>query len=225
MILGLYCAPGYAKEKSRPADMETFYGLSVGIDMLHPIMHLFNSDRMGINADVQVDLWHKLFPTFVVGYDWFDASDEYSYPVEATGNLYKVNGFYFKAGAMYNIWKKNYSKPVNPMAYIGLNYACSPGYQYTIKNYPVSSSYWESDNFFSNSGNTTSQWGEILAGVKTPIVGNLCLEFEVMFKLFLHIKDQEYDNCIIHQSHTPGFGDQESGKWGFRYTISYFFHL
>lgn len=217
----------FSKERVRPAGMETFYGFSVGLDVLHPMMHIFNHDRMGVNADVQVDLWHKLYPTVVVGYDWFDASDEYSYPVEATNNLYKVNGLYFKVGAMYNIWKKDYSKEINPIAYIGLNYAISPRYRYTIENYPISNSYWNSDSgsTFSHSGNTTSQWGEFLLGVKAPIAGHFCLGFEVMYKLFLHIKDQKVDNYTIHQSHSPGFGDQESGRWGFRYTISYFFHL
>ena len=227
LLLTVGVCSSFSKEKVRPEGMETFYGLSVGLDVLHPMLHLFNHDRMGVNADVQVDLWHKLYPTVVVGYDWFDASDEYSYPIEATDNLYKVNGFYFKVGAMYNIWKKNYTKAINPMAYFGINYAFSPHYQYTIENYPINNNYWsgEKGNVFSHSGNTTSHWGEILAGVKTPIAGRFCLGFEVMFKLFLHIKDQKFDNYTIHQSHTPGFGDQESGKWGFRYTISYFFHL
>jgi len=34
----------------------------------------------------------------------------------------------------------------------------------------------------------------------------------------------ENDLYLITPSYAPGYGDKEDGKWGFRYTISYFFH-
>lgn len=215
-----------AKEKSDGHPQETLYGVFVDADILHPIFHLFNHDRMGLNADIQIDLWHKLYPTFTVGYDWFDASDEYAYPVAANNNLYKVEGLYFRVGALYNIWKKNYSKPLNPMAFLGVNYGCSPHFQYTIENYPINNEYWSAKNTtFQASGHTVSHWGEVVGGVKAPIAKNFCMGFEVMYKFLLHIRDQQSGNNLIHQSYSPGFGDKESGMWGFRYTISYFFHL
>lgn len=215
-----------AKEKSDGHPQETLYGVFVDADILHPIFHLFNHDRMGLNADIQIDLWHKLYPTFTVGYDWFDASDEYAYPVAANNNLYKVEGLYFRVGALYNIWKKNYSKPLNPMAFLGVNYGCSPHFQYTIENYPINNEYWSTNNnTFQANGYTVSHWGEVVGGVKAPIAKNFCMGFEVMYKFLLHIRDQQSGNNLIHQSYSPGFGDKESGMWGFRYTISYFFHL
>lgn len=215
-----------AKEKSDGHPQETLYGVFVDADILHPIFHLFNHDRMGLNADIQIDLWHKLYPTFTVGYDWFDASDEYAYPVAANNNLYKVEGLYFRVGALYNIWKKNYSKPLNPMAFLGVNYGCSPHFQYTIENYPINNEYWSANNnTFQANGYTVSHWGEVVGGVKAPIAKNFCMGFEVMYKFLLHIRDQQSGNNLIHQSYSPGFGDKESGMWGFRYTISYFFHL
>ncbi len=226
LLLGMF-STAEAKEKNEENTEKVFNGLYVDVDILHPILHLFNSNRMGLNADVQIDLWHKLYPTILVGYDWFDASSEYSYPIPANNNQYKINGMYFKIGALYNIWKKNYEKQNSPIAYLGINYGISPGFHYTIENYPINNSYWDNgnDRSFSANGHTIAQWGEIVGGVKTPIVKNFCLGFEVMFKTLLHIKDQNSDNNIIHQSYAPGFGDKEAGKWGFRYTISYFFHL
>jgi len=47
---------------------------------------------------------------------------------------------------------------------------------------------------------------------------------ELRYKGFLTIKTVEEDNCSINQSYVPGYGDYEDGTWGFRYTISYFFH-
>ena len=215
-----------AKSKSEERPQKTLYGVFVDADILHPIFHLFNHDRMGLNADIQIDLWHKLYPTITIGYDWFNASDEYSYPIAANNNLYKVEGLYFKTGLLYNIWKKDYSKALNPMAFLGVNYGCSPHFQYTIENYPINNEYWSAKNTtFQANGHTTSHWGEVVGGVKAPIAKNFCMGFEVMYKFLLHIKDQQSGNNLIHQSYSPGFGDKESGMWGFRYTISYFFHL
>lgn len=226
LILLVFATGAEAKSKSEEKPQKTFYGLYLDADILHPIFHIFNHDRMGVNADLQIDLWHRLYPTFTIGYDWFDASDEYSYPIPATNNLYKVDGLYFKIGAMYNIWKKDYNKPLNPIAYLGINYGCSPKFQYTIENYPINNEYWGSTTqTFGTEGRTTSHWGEVVGGVKAPIAKNFCMGFEVMYKFLLHIKDQKEGNNLIHQSYSPGYGDKESGMWGFRYTISYFFHL
>ncbi len=228
LLLCVFPALSWAESQKRDeaSAKEVFYGMNVGVDVLNPLLHLFNHDRFGVNADLQFDLWHRLYPTFVVGYDKYDASSDYDYPVPAENNLYKVNGLYFKVGAMYNVWRKNLSKPLNPIGYFGINYGCSPGYSYEIANYPIHNSYWmENGRMFSSKGHTTAQWGEVVLGVKAPIAGNLCLGFEAMIKMFLHINDQYEGNSVIRQSHAPGFGDKESGKWGFRYTISYFFHL
>ena len=228
LLFAGYAINMHAKEREKGKPLKTLYGLSLDVDVLQPAMHIFNEDRFGLNADVQIDLWHKLFPTFLVGFDKYDASDEYSYPLAAKGNLYKVSGLYFKVGAYYNVWKKDYQKDLNPVGYIGINYAFAPKYSYTIENYPINNGYWnEEDSFslFNADGRTFSNWGEVLVGLRSPIAKNFCLGFEVMFKMFLHMKDQKIGNDVIHQSYSPGFGDQESGKWGFRYTISYFFHL
>lgn len=210
-----------AKEKG---DEKVLYGFSVNVDLLHPLLHLFNQDRMGLNADIQFDLWHKLYPTVVVGYDWYDASDEYAYPIPATNNHYDVNGLYFKIGATYNIWKKDFSKALNPIGYVGMNYGCAPRYKFNIENYPLSDSYWGSQkNNFNATGHTSAHWGEFLLGVRAPVAQNFCLGFEVMLKLFLNIKEQNVNGASIRQTYAPGFGDKETGKWGFRYTVGYFF--
>lgn len=225
LLLFCFTFTAEAKQKNQEKPDHTLYGMYLDVDIMNPIYHLINHNRMGVNADVQVDLWHKFYPTLVVGYDWFDASSEYSYPVAAHNNLYKVNGLYFKVGALYNIWKKDYSKTLSPTIFLGIYYGMAPKYGFNIENYPISNNYWGQDaaSVFNAKGRTTAGWGELNMGVKTPLVKNFCMGFDFSFKLLLRIKDQEIDNKLIHQSYSPGFGDKESGKWGFRYTISYFF--
>ncbi|MEE0911005.1 MAG: DUF6048 family protein [Paludibacteraceae bacterium] len=225
LILLLSSTSLLAEDKKKKWEGKTFYGVSVDLDVFSPILHLFNRDRLGFNASVQADFFHHLYPEIVVGYDRFDASDEYSYSTPISGNLYKVNGLYMKFGAAYNLWKKIPDKMVLPNAYIGVMYAVAPKYSYEIQNYPIENSYWNKEpNLFSSKGKTTAHWGEIFVGLKTPIVNGLCLGWEVIYKLPLYAKLQKEENKIIHQSYAPGYGDKEYGKWGFRYTISYFFH-
>ena len=85
-----------AADKKKKWEGKTFYGVSVDLDLFSPILHIFNRDRLGFNASVQADFFHHLYPEIVVGYDRFDASDEYSYSTPVSGNLYKVNGLYMK---------------------------------------------------------------------------------------------------------------------------------
>lgn len=215
----------FASEKKKRWDGKTFYGISVDLDIFSPILHIFKEDRFGLNASVQADFFHHLYPEIVVGYDRFDASDEYSYSEPISNNLYKVEGIYFKIGAAYNLWKKDPNKMVIPAAYIGINYAISPQYSYEIKNYPINNNYWSGSPIeISSKGKTTAQWAEIFAGLKTPLVNGFCLGWEVIYKLPMYAKVQRDGNNIYHQSYAPGYGDKEYGKWGFRYTISYFFH-
>jgi hypothetical protein len=130
----------------------------------------------------------------------------------------------FKIGATYNIWKKDFSKALNPIGYVGMNYGCAPRYKFNIENYPLSDSYWGSqENNFNATGHTSAHWGEFLLGVRAPVAQNFCLGFEVMLKLFLNIKEQNVNGASIRQTYAPGFGDKETGKWGFRYTVGYFF--
>lgn len=215
----------FAENKEKKWEGKTFYGLSVDFDVFSPILHIFNKDRFGLNASVQADFFHHLYPEIVVGYEQFDATNRYSYELSASNNLYKVNGMYMKFGAAYNLWKKDPNKMVIPSVCIGMMYAIAPQYSFEIKNYPIDNNYWgEISNQFSSKGKTTAHWGEVFVGLKTPIVNGLCLGWEVIYRLPLYAKLQNINNDIIHQSYAPGYGNKEYGKWGFRYTISYFFH-
>lgn len=215
-----------AEEKNE--QKKFFYGFSVDFDLADPILSLINSDRFGLNASIEVDLFHRIFPVFEMGYGIYDAESHYAYIpdeiVQGDDYKYNIQGFYYKIGANINLLKGDRSKSLNPTAYLGARYGFSP-FQYKIENLVVKDLNWDQTYLFDAKGTTIGQWAEFLAGVKTPIYKNLCLGVEVRFKQFLHVQKKKTDNKVIHQTYSPGFGDKNKDKWGFRYTISYFFPL
>lgn len=203
------------------------YGCYVDVDVMDPILHLFDKTRNGYDASLEVDLFHRIYPSFVIGYQSYDASDTYNYPIPAENPCHKVDGLYFKVGLSANVWKKNYYKKLNPISYIGLNYACSPHFNSEISGYPIDNGFWggegQAESTLSYQGKNKARWGEVFLGMKAPVVGHFCLGVEVMLKLLLHTETKGETAYHIHHSYAPGFGSEKNGKWGFRYTLSYYF--
>lgn len=214
------------KDKKEKAQA-VLYGCYVDVDVMDPILHIFDNSRMGLDASFEIDLFHRIYPTFVFGYQTYDASDKYDYPIPADNICYKVDGAYFKVGLSANIWKKNFFKKLNPISYVGLNFGCAPNFHSEIDGYPLENSFWSGsdaeEECFSYDGNNKACWGEVLVGMKAPVAGHFCLGVEAIFKPLFHTESKDATNAKIHQSYAPGYGSEKNGKWGFRYVMSYYF--
>lgn len=229
-LLLLIAHPSFAErsdKKTGERPQAVFYGFYVDLDVLDPIIHIFNKDRMGLDASLQVDLFHRLYPSFTMGYQQYDASGKYSYPIPSDDILYKVRGLYYKVGVTANVWKKDYGRKLNPIAYIGANFGWSPHFDSELSGYPMDNQFWNggADNtkFSLDYGKNKARWLEIALGLKAPVAGMFCLGAEAMFKPLLKIDAVEGDGFVVHHSYAPGYGSQKNGKWGFRYTLSYYF--
>lgn len=226
--LSAYSEEGSEKSRKASAKPQTvLYGCYVDVDVMDPILHVFDNSRNGLDASLEVDLFHRLYPSFVLGYQSHDASGKYDYPIPAENACYKVDGLYFKVGLSINVWKKDYYRKLNPISYVGLNFGCSPNFSAEVSGYPIDNGFWgadgQTDNTFLYQGKNKARWGEVFLGMKAPIVGHFCLGVEVMFKTLLHTEVKEATSCRIHHSYAPGFGSEKNGKWGFRYNLSYYF--
>lgn len=226
------CAPSFsaAKDKEKKTEEKpqtVLYGLYVDLDVMDPIIHIFDNSRNGLSASAELDLFHRLYPTFVAGYQKFDASDKYDYPVPSDKIRYEVSGMYYKVGVSCNVWKKNYFKKINPISYVGLNFAWSSKFSSKLDGYPLSNEYWEdSENemsYFSYDKKNDAIWLDIFVGMKAPVAKHFCLGAEVMFKPVLRIDAENGDGYQVHHSYAPGYGSKINSKWGFRYTLSYYF--
>ncbi len=220
--------PKEEKEQSENGK-KTLYGIYVDYDLGDLLLNAIESQRFGMNASVELDLMHFIYPAFEVGFESYDSAPDYSYnntsgDEKSSGVKYDVDGMYYKVGANLNLLAKDYSKPLTPYAYVGARYAIAPNYKYEISGFSTNSSYWPGQELLERQkGNTTAQWAEFIAGVSTPIYKGLCLGVEIRFKQFLYIESVDEGDFTIHQSYVPGYGDKDDGLWSFRYTISYFF--
>lgn len=230
-LLLSFCVPASAAKDKDKKEVEkprtTIYGLYVDLDVMDPIVHIFDNGRNGLDASLELDLFHRFYPTFVAGYQKYDVSDKYDYPVPSDKIRYEVSGMYYKAGLSFNVWKKNYSKKINPISYVGLNFAWSSKFSSVLDGYPISNEYWDSAesevDYFSYNKKNNAIWMEILVGMKAPVTKHFCLGVEVMYKPILRINAEDGEGYEVHHSYAPGYGSKINSKWGFRYTLSYYF--
>lgn len=234
----IYAVKGEKKDSRKGVDTTSFYytepkcvyGFFVDVDLVDPLRSAFSSSRSGFNVSAGLDINHTFMPALEVGYADIDASEDYSYAVVEVpqSHVYRVSGTYFKLGADFNLLNKKPYRTISPMGYLGFRYVISP-YKYEVKDYVVVDAFRGENKSFSAEGNVLAQWGEVVAGLKTPVFRYLCVGLELHYKTFLHCQKKEsfVDDArrIVKQSYAPGFGDFNDGVWGFRYTISYFFHL
>ena len=204
-----------------------FYGFFVDFDLLDPLFSVLSPNKFGLNASIQANISNTIFPILEVGYATYEGASDYSYIpdliVQPDNYSYHVNGTYYKIGVDFNLLTKgNSTEKVNPIGYLGIRYGISP-LNYKIKNLVVEDFYWEETYQFDAKGTTVGQWAEFVAGVKTPVYKNFCMGLSVQFRQFLYVREKRIENHVVHQSFVPGFGDKNNDKWGFRYTISYFF--
>lgn len=242
-LLLLLCLPCFSlsaeenKDEDKKAEKIFFYGVYVDYDLGDLLMSAINSQRFGTNASIEVDLMHLLYPAFEFGYEEYDSAPDYCYNntsgnEQTQGVTNDIKGIYYKLGVNINLLKKDYSKKLTPYGFLGFRYAVAPHYSYDIAGFALNSSYWPLDDSNGSdriewlSGNSKAHWMEFIAGVSTPIYKGFCMGAELRFKQFLSIRDVKDENnlYLISPSYAPGYGDKEDGKWGFRYTISYFFH-
>ncbi len=227
-----FCAPVSSadrgngkKEEEKP--QAVVYGLYADLDVMDPIIHLFNDDRNGLDASLELDLFHRIYPSFVAGFQKYDASDKYDYPVPSDKIHYEVSGMYYKAGVSFNVWKKNYFKKINPISYVGVNFAWSRRFSSKLDGYPIPNAYWDDADsemdYFSYDRKNDAIWMEIFVGMKAPVFKQFCLGAEVMYKPILRIDAECGNGYEVHHSYAPGYGSKVNNKWGFRYVLSYYF--
>jgi len=190
------------------------FGLRIGVDLSKIINSAFNEDYQGIEFNADLRILKNIYISTELGSEKKIVSNEYI-TTESKGSYLKVGGDY----NMYNNWLG-----MDNLIYSGFRISFGDFTQ-TVNNYTI---------YNSNSqtwGETYSQepiisdglnalWIELVVGVKTQILNNLFLGFNVQLKNLISNKTKNnIDNIYI-----PGFNrtyDSSSLGSGFNYSISY----
>ena len=189
------------------------FGIRAGIDIQKIIKSVTDNDYTGLSISGDIRLKESLYIFSELGNEEKTIS---SYYLNST-----VKGSYLKCGANF---KLNNDIGTQNIVYSGFNLGFSQFNQrvnsYTIYN--TGSIYW-GESIITEPINLTDLkafWLELVFGLKTEILNNLFLGFELQLKNILKQKNKEG----ITNLYVPGFNrtyDSSNLGAGFSYSISY----
>ncbi len=206
-----------AQEKKIPADsIKTSWlnGVTVQVDVASLASSFFsNGETYSMEGGVQVDLKHKYYPVFELG---FAGANKLS-----TDNVgFKTSGLYGRLGLDFNLIKqKKDSKPTNNLFLAGLRLGMSH-FAYDLTNLVITDNYWGGSQIINYTNQpSTKIWFEVVAGVRVEVVKNIYMGWSVRNKNILS-KDAAGKPKPYY---IPGFGLNNGTSWGISYIIGYRF--
>ena len=189
------------------------FGVRAGIDINKIVKSATDDDYKGLSISGDIRLKESFYVYSEIGNEEKQINSDYLNS--------SVKGTYLKFGVNF---KMNNDIRTQNIVYSGFNFGYSNFDQninrYTIYN--TNSTYWGEStiNEPKNLSNLNALWVELVFGLKTEILNNLFLGFELQLKSIIKQKNiQNISNLYI-----PGFNrtyDSSGLGAGFSYTVSY----
>ena len=189
------------------------FGVRAGIDINKIVKSATDDDYKGLSISGDIRLKESFYVYSEIGNEEKQINSDYLNS--------SVKGTYLKFGVNF---KMNNDIRTQNIVYSGFNFGFSNFDQninrYTIYN--TNSTYWGEStiNEPKNLSNLNALWVELVFGLKTEILNNLFLGFELQLKSVIKQKNiQNISNLYI-----PGFNrtyDSSGLGAGFSYTVSY----
>ena len=190
------------------------FGLRAGVDLSKLLNSAFNDDYEGFEVNADLRILKNIYISAEIGTEKKIISNDYL-NTEAKGN-------YLKAGGDYNMYTNWLG--MDNLIYSGFRIGFS-NFSQTINSYTiydVNNQPWGQATYYNPivSDNLNALWMEFIVGIKTQILNNLFLGFNIQLKNLISDKTKNnIDNIYI-----PGFNrtyDSSSLGSGFSYSISY----
>ena len=190
------------------------FGLRAGVDLSKLLNSAFNDDYEGFEVNADLRILKNIYISAEIGTEKKIISNDYL-NTEAKGN-------YLKAGGDYNMYTNWLG--MDNLIYSGFRIGFS-NFSQTINSYTiydVNNQPWGQATYHNPivSDNLNALWMEFIVGIKTQILNNLFLGFNIQLKNLISDKTKNnIDNIYI-----PGFNrtyDSSSLGSGFSYSISY----
>jgi hypothetical protein len=204
------------KTDSIPPKIEK-YGVRFGADISKLIQSFYDKNYTGIEFVGDYRLTKNYYLAGELGNE--------NTTVEDNRLSFTTQGTYLKVGFDYNSYE-NWLDMRN-MLYIGMRYGAST-FSQTLNSYNI----YNTSNYFPEAptvisgekfNGLTSQWIEVVFGLKAEVLKNIYLGFSArMNRLLTNTKPDNFDNLYI-----PGFNRTYNGDFGigFNYSVSYFLPL
>ena len=174
---------------------------------------LMSGDTYSSEAAIQMDLKHRILPTFEFGVAGANK-------LTADNSGFKTNGTFERFGVDFNLRKRKIdSKPTNNLFIAGLRIGMSH-FNYNVTNVQITDDYWGGSVPLNYMNQTSSKiWYEIVVGVQVEVLKNLFMGWTIRNK---NLISQDIPG-VIAPWYIPGFGQNNGSNWGFNYTLGYHF--
>jgi len=181
------------KKKTPVAQIPTYQGINLGLELGKPILGLFSKDK-GFSVKADVNLKNTWFPTLEVGFADYNRTAENGMRCESAGT-------YFKLGLNKSLVYLG-DKAEN-MFYAGVQYGFS-SFSYHLFNLSFYDNYW-GDNALTNLTNQHGVvgWLDLTVGVRVHVLGPFSLGWSGQYKSTLHVSGSE----TSHPAFIPGYGE------------------
>ena len=190
------------------------FGLRAGVDLSKILNSAFNDDYEGFEINADLRILKNIYISAEIGTEKKIISNDYL-NTEAKGN-------YLKAGGDYNMYTNWLG--MDNLIYSGFRIGFS-NFSQTINSYTIydiNNQPWGQATYYNPivNDNLNALWMEFIVGIKTQVLNNLFLGFNIQLKNLISDKTKNnIDNIYI-----PGFNrtyDSSSLGSGFSYSISY----
>jgi len=204
----------FSQTKTDSISFKNKFGLRVGVDLGKILNSAFNDDYDGIEINADLRILKNIYVSSEIGTEKKIITNDYL-STESKGN-------YLKAGGDYNMYANWLG--MDNLIYAGFRIGFS-NFSQTVNNYTiydVNNHIWGQTTSYNPIINEdlNALWMELVIGIKTQVLNNLFLGFNVQLKNLISEKtNNNIDNVSI-----PGFNrtyDSSSLGSGFSYSISY----
>ena len=204
----------FSQTEADSISIKNKFGLRAGVDLSKLLNSAFNDDYEGFEVNADLRILKNIYISAEIGTEKKIISNDYL-NTEAKGN-------YLKAGGDYNMYTNWLG--MDNLIYSGFRIGFS-NFSQTINSYTiydVNNQPWGQATYYNPivSDNLNALWMEFIVGIKTQILNNLFLGFNIQLKNLISDKTKNnIDNIYI-----PGFNrtyDSSSLGSGFSYSISY----
>ena len=204
----------FSQTETDSISIKNKFGLRAGVDLSKILNSAFNDDYEGFEINADLRILKNIYISAEIGTEKKIISNDYL-NTEAKGN-------YLKAGGDYNMYTNWLG--MDNLIYSGFRIGFS-NFSQTINSYTIydiNNQPWGQATYYNPivNDNLNALWMEFIVGIKTQVLNNLFIGFNIQLKNLISDKTKNnIDNIYI-----PGFNrtyDSSSLGSGFSYSISY----
>ncbi|MEI6752042.1 MAG: DUF6048 family protein [Paludibacter sp.] len=218
LIVCMFSVGSYGQKikKPEPDLIPVFNGITIQGDIASVVSSLVSGgETFSYEASSQVDLKHKFFPIFEIGYGGANKTSNNEIN-------FKNSGLYECIGIDINLLSpKKDEKPTTNLFLAGIRLGMS-SFPYSISNAIITDDYWKvTQSLNYPNQNAFKIWYEIVLGVRVEVTKNIFMGWSVRNRSLIN---QDVAGNIAPW-YIPGYGNNTENNWGFNYVLGYKFQI